>query len=110
MRRSPLAFYRRRTQAEVAPDGVSLQDVHDPHPLRGFLAAPAAWVAFYVSTAPKAAPLAAEAAPLARLGQLVEDLGRRCPWTAAQRAGDMLYHTRRELLEVCASVVGVASV
>ena len=101
---SPRGAHGHVVLAAVAPDGVSLQDVHDPHPAGGFLASPAAWAAFYVSNTP-AAPLAAPApaAPLARLGELgalVEDLGRRCPWTAAQQAADMLYYTRRELLEV----------
>ena len=101
---SPRGAHGHVVLAAVAPDGVSLQDVHDPHPAGGFLASPAAWAAFYVSNTP-AAPLSAPApaAPLVRLGELgslVEDLGRRCPWTAAQQAGDMLYYTRRELLEV----------
>ena len=93
---SPRGAHGHVVLAAVADDGVSLQDVHDPHPAGGFLASPAVWAAFYVSNTPAPAP----AAPLARLGGLVEELGLRCPWTAAQRAGDMLYYTRRELLEV----------
>ena len=98
---SPRGAHGHVVLAAVASDGVSLQDVHDPHPAGGFLASPAAWAAFYVSNTPAPPlPAPATAAPLARLGALVEDLGRRCPWTAAQQAGDMLYYTRRELIEV----------
>ena len=34
------------------------------------------------------------------LESLVHRLGRECPWTRAQDASDMIYHTRKELLEV----------
>ena len=57
---SPRGAHGHVVLAAVAPDGVSLQDVHDPHPAGGFLASPAAWAAFYVSNTP-AAPLAAPA-------------------------------------------------
>jgi len=37
---------------------------------------------------------------LAQLAGYVDRLGEVCPWTARQRAADLLFHTRKELLEV----------